>query len=115
MRRLPTQPVQLALLVVGRADRELPGGAGQPLQRAVDLGQGVGPRAPQLEDLGAVDQALAAERDEVGIVVAPAAEALGPALRPMQVEQLLAPLDHGAVAVVHDHGRDLAGRDRRPG
>lgn len=97
------QAQQFGALVVGRARGGVAGGlrVGAGLLR---LGQGVGPLAVQLHDLGAVDAALPAVRLEAGLGGAPAAEGAGPLGGAVDVEGVPARDDHGAV--------DDAGRDR---
>ena len=61
--------------------------------------------------LGPVEQALAPVGDQVRLGGAPAGQHGRPLLGPAQVEQLLAALEHAAVDVAHDHGRQLARLD----
>jgi hypothetical protein len=64
-----------------------------------------------LQDLGAVHQALAAERHQVRVGRAPVAQRRRPLLRPADVEGLLARRDHAAVGDPGDDRRHLTGSD----
>ena len=64
----------------------------------------------QLHDLGAMHQAVAAERDEIRLRVTPVGQRRRPLLRPTQIEDLLAGLDHAAVDGAGDDLRHLVGR-----
>ena len=120
--RLPAEPARLAVrglrLVqlaaeavelaapVGRLRRRTPVEAvGEPRGGAVRLRERVVPRALELEDLRAMDETPARERDEVGLLAAPAREHPGPLPRAAHLEHVLAREDDGAV--------DHPGRDRR--
>ena len=75
----------------------------------------VGCRRPGAVDepkLGTVEQALAAEQDEVRLRLDPSIERLRPLARSPQVEDPVARLDDGAVDHAGDQRRHLAGRDR---
>ncbi len=66
----------------------------------------------ELQQLGAIDEASSAERDEIRLRVQPRLQCHRPFLRPMQVEDRLEGLDRGAVDRP-DHDRpDFACRDR---
>ena len=58
-----------------------------------------------------MQQALAAVRHQVRLGRAPVAQRRRPLLRPPQVEDLLAGVDHAAVGDPGHDGRDVAGRD----
>ena len=125
--RLPAEPARLAVrglrlaqlaaeavelaAPVGRLRRRTPVEAvGEPRGGAPRLRERVVPRALELEDLRAVDETPARERDEVGLLAAPAREHPGPLPRAAHLEHVLAREDDGAV----DHpGRDR--REARPG
>ena len=110
LRELAPQPVQLALLVDGGAHSGL-----SPLQQSLVRPlrglERIRPRAVQLHDLGAVDEAIPAERDEVRLRVTPVRQRRRPLLRPAQVQHLLAGLDHAAVDGAGDDLGDLVGDD----
>ena len=106
------QPVQLGLLVVGIARRRA---AGQRLAGPLRLGQRLVPAAVELQDLRAVDQALAPVRHEVRLGVAPAGHRLGPLPGPAGVEGLAALDQHGAVHDPGDRDRHLVGDDGHHG
>ena len=59
-----------------------------------------------------MNEALPAERDHVGLGVAPRRQRPRPLLRAPQIEHLLARLDHAAVHEARDEGRELARCDR---
>ena len=63
-----------------------------------------GHAAEQLEDLGAVQEAVAAVEHELLLGVAPADERLRPRSASAEVEQLRAGVDHGAVGVTGGQG-----------
>ncbi len=111
-RKLATQPVQLGLLVVGHADRRVHRRTGQMVTRPLRFVHRTGPFAAELQDLGAVDETLAAIGNEVGLAVAPAGKRRRPFLGSAIVEGLVAGLDDGAVDEPGDERRHLAGRDR---
>ena len=77
------------------------------------LGTRVLPRTMEAHELGAVDEAVAAERDEVRLRIEPARERGCPLLRATQVVQLVAGLDDRAVDDARHDRRDLAGDHRR--
>jgi hypothetical protein len=64
------------------------------------------------EDLGAVHQAVAAVRDQVGLRGAPAGQGGRPLLRAAHLEDLLARLDRGAERETGDERRHGSGVDR---
>ena len=70
------------------------------------------PRAVQLEELGAVRQATARERDEVRLPVAPVGEGGRPFLRAPELERVPAGEDDAAVDDPRDDRGQLAGSDR---
>ncbi len=71
-----------------------------------------GPRAVQMEELGAVRQATARERDEVRLSVAPVREGGRPFLRAPELGCVPAGEDDAAVDDSRDDRGQLAGRDR---
>ncbi len=105
---LAPKPVELAAQVERAAENKLAPRVGEPVTCALHLVQRVGPGATQLHDLGSMDQALAAVQHELGLCITPAAECSRPLVRPTNVEQLLARLDHGAVRVADRDRRDLS-------
>ena len=111
LRELAAQPVQLALLVEGGTDRRLRPPE-EPLARPLRRVDRVRPGAAQLHDLGAMHQAVAAERDEIRLRVAPVRQRRRPLLRPTQIEDLLARLDHAAVDGPGDDLGHLVGHHR---
>ena len=80
------------------------------LERLLGLGDRLGPGAVQLQDLGAMHQALPAIGHELRLRLAPAAQGRRPLLGPPHVEHVLAHLDHRAV---HDPGNDRRHLTRR--
>ena len=75
IREVAAQPVQLGLLVERLADRGLRRRPREPLLGPSRLVDRLGPRAVESLQLGPIDEAPAAERNEVGLRVAPAASA----------------------------------------
>ena len=67
----------------------------------------------QRHDLGAVDEALSSERDEIGLRLAPSREGVGPLPCSAQVENHVTGLDHGAVDDAADDRRRLTRRHAR--
>ena len=65
----------------------------------------------ELHQLGPIDETAPTERDEIGLIVAPAAECRRPLLGTAQVEDGLEGLDRGAVDDPGDDRRNLAGGD----
>lgn len=61
----------------------------------------------QLQDLRAVNKALAAKRHQIRLLIAPLAQRRRPFVRPAQVEHLLAGHDDCAVDLPRDERRDL--------
>ena len=110
LRELAAEPVQLGLLVEGGTDRRL-SAREEPLTRTPRRAARARPLAVQLHDLGAMDQAVAAERDQVRLRVAPVGQCRRPLLRPAQIEDLLACLDHAAVDRAGDDLGHLVGHD----
>ena len=107
-----TQSMQLGLTVVCLS-------CDRPVGRIVRVGGGLAclirrllPCPVELGQLGAVDLALAAVRNEVRLGFAPSGQRRGPLLGPAQVEQALARLDDRAVDDPDDDRRDLPGRRR---
>ena len=66
------------------------------------------PSATQLQDLGAIEQALAAVAHQIRSTGTPLCERHGPLERPTQIEDLLAGLKHAAVDVTCQDGRYVA-------
>ncbi len=113
LRELPAQPVQLGLLVAGHADHHRrAGGITKPVAGLPHFVHGIGPRAVELHELGAMHQALTAERHQIRLGIAPAGQRRGPLLRPAQIEDLLTRRDHPAVGDPGNHRGHLAGGDR---
>jgi hypothetical protein len=76
---LPSQTMDLPLPIVGLAAGELvENPPGEPLGRSPRLLQGLLPRAPELHDLGTMDEAEAVVGDHLGLALAPPGEGLGP-------------------------------------
>ena len=71
-----------------------------------------GPRAMQLQDLGATHQALTAEADEIRLRRAPSIERGRPFVRAPEIEDFMAGLDHAAIDVAGGNRRYLAGGHR---
>ena len=112
LRELAAQPLDLGQLVVGRSEHIPCRWAGEPLARSTGGFEGVRPRALQLEDLAAMDETVASERNEVGLRVAPARERLRPLPRATEIEHRLTQGDHLAVGDPGEHRRNLVCRDR---
>jgi hypothetical protein len=113
LRELPAQPVQLGLLVAGHADHHRwTAGIRKPVAGLPQFVHGIGPRAVELHDLGAMHQTLTAEGHQVQLRVAPARQGRGPLLCPAQIEDLLARRDHTAVGDPGNHRGHLTGGDR---
>ena len=74
-------------------------GCGEPIAGVSGFDERFGPRPEQFQDLGAVQEAVAAVEHELLLGVAPADERLGPRSAPAEVEQLRARVDHRAVRV----------------
>jgi hypothetical protein len=66
----------------------------------------------QVEDLGAVDQALAGEGDHVRLLAAPGRQRGGPLVGAAPLQDFLAGVDHRAVHGAGKGWRHLAGHDR---
>ena len=113
LREVAAQPMELGLLVERFAHRGFRRRPREPLLRPSRLVDGLGPRAVESLQLGPVHEAPAAERNEIGLRVAPRRERLRPLLGTTQVEDLLEGIDRGAVHDPDDDRRDLAGRDRQ--
>ena len=90
---LAAEPVQLAALVPRVAHRRRPV---EPEARGLRGGGRLRPRTSHPQHLGAVDQALAAVRDQVGVGVAPRAQREDPLLGAGDLEQPLAGDDRPA-------------------
>ncbi len=74
--------------------------------------QGVRPCALQLKDLTAVDETVAAERNDVGLCIAPTSERLCPLPRATEIEHRLTQGDHLTVGDPREHRRHLVCGDR---
>ena len=90
---------QLGLLVAGHAERRLSSRRGKPFVGPPSLDHRLRPGAAQLQELGAMHQALAPVRSEIGLAVAPDAQRRRPLLGPRHVESVLTRLDHRAVTM----------------
>ena len=77
---------------------------GEAIASAFGLDEGVGPRSEQLEDLGAMKEAVTTVEHELLLGVAPARHRFRPRSAPTEVEQLHAGVDHAAVGVAGGHG-----------
>ena len=104
------QPVDLGELIVGGARLRLRRRSGEPLAGALRLAEGVRPGAVQAHQLGAADEAVRAEGDEVGVGGAPALERRRPLLGAAEVEERVARADDAAVHGAGDERADLAAR-----
>src|SRR6266542_5994555 len=107
--------MELGLLVDGVTGGALVSALGEELEGALDLRESVGPGAVESHELGTVDEALAAEKHEIGLRAAPVAESVGPLLGTTEVVGTPAGVDHGAIHDAGDDGGDLAGRDGEHG
>ena len=87
LRELAAQPVELGLPIEGLADRRV-ARLGQLLEGSLGLLDGVLPGAVELHELGPVEHALAAIRDQIGLRLAPSGECRCPLLGPPQIEDL---------------------------
>ena len=114
LRRLEpaTQSVELGQLVDRLPDGWLRRRSRQPLPRTLCLVGRLAPRAVESQQLRAKDEAVAAERDHVGLRLPPALQGRGPFLGTAEVEHRLARLDDRAV---HDPRRGRATSRRRYG
>ena len=109
---LPTQTMNLAFQVArlrrGRLIHRLleaPTGAVRLLQR-------IGPVSLELHQLGAMDEATARERQEVGLALTPTSEGCRPLAGAAKLVDLFTRQDHSAVDDPGDHRRERFGRDR---
>ena len=105
-REVALEPMKLALAVERLADGSLVGEPGAGLARLLER---FAPGAAHLHDLGAVDQAAAAEHREVRLLLAPTRHRGGPLLRAAQLVELPAAVDHAAVDEARGNRRHLAG------
>ena len=120
--RLPAEPTRVAVRRLGsgevplhaedfacdvcRLARSPAVAAGEAArERSLSLLDGLAPVAVELEDLRAMHQAAAAERNKVGLAFAPPRQRRRPLPRPTQLVRILAGEDHAAV--------DDAAHDRR--
>ena len=110
---LPPQPMDLPLSVVGLAAGELVEDAPrEPLGGSPRLLQGLLPRAAQLHDLGAVDEAETVVGDHLGLALAPPRQRLGPL---PGVAELVGVATEGDRVAVDDPGDDRRQLARRGG
>ena len=79
---------------------------------AFGLLQCVRPCPTQLHQLGAMDEAAARERQEVGLALTPARQRRRPLACAAKLVDLFAREDHSAVDDPGDHRRERLGRDR---
>ena len=110
-RKIAAQPVHLGLLVEGVGGRLPVDPPRHALRRAPGLVDRLGPRAAELHQLGAVNQAGPAERDEIGLRRAPARERGRPFARAVHHVELAAARDRGAVDEPRRHRSQAACRD----
>ena len=82
-----------------------------PLHGQIELGEGLVEGALRPHDLAAVHRALAGEWHQPGLLGTPCRQGRGPSRRTIEVPDLLAGLDHGAVDVSGEDDGYLAGRD----
>src|SRR5690242_14606213 len=94
--------MKLGLLVVGGTHRGMARGSRQSRAGVVDLLHRIRPIAPQLHDLGPMDEALAAERHEVRLSLAPPAESSRPVAGAFRVECSNARFDDRAIGNARD-------------
>src|SRR5688572_19745479 len=88
-RHIAAQPVNLGQFVesgAGWIPERILMRAG-PFAGALSLGQGLGPVTALTEDFGAVDEALATERDDLGLRGDPSIERCGPFARAAEIKQ----------------------------
>ena len=104
LRELALQPAYLAAQVGGPCHRGLVGHGFRAAVGPLRLGERVLPRSLQAQDLGPVDRAAAREGEQVGLLVAPAGERIGPLACAPKLVNVLAGEDDPAV--------DDAGHDR---
>jgi hypothetical protein len=104
--------MQLSLLIMRGAHSRPLDRPTQPKARLTCLLQGVRPLPAKLQHLAAVDEALAAKRQKLGLGITPCAQRRGPRMDPPKVEQFAARLDHAAIRVAHDDRGHFPGRDR---
>ncbi len=76
------------------AERAGVDGCGEPIAHVPRLDESFGPRTEQLEDLGAVQEAVTPVEDELLLRVTPPDERVGPGSAAFEVEQLRAGVDH---------------------
>jgi cysteine desulfurase len=83
----------------------------EPPPGSLSLLDGVIPRAMHLQYLCLVHVAPSREPDQVGLIVAPTPQRLGPFDRPPECETFVASFDHAAIHDACDHRGDVARRD----
>jgi hypothetical protein len=83
----------------------------QPIARLSSRVDSFRPRAVQLQDLGAPDEALPAIRHEIWLGLTPTRQGGRPLLRSMEIENLQASFDDAAVHVADHERRHLASVD----
>ena len=109
-REVAAEPVDLALQVRGlRGSRWVR----RPLEAAIGavrLLERLRPVAVELHQLSAMDEAAAGERQQVGLLLPPAAQRGRPLTRPAHIVDLLAKHDHAAVDDPGGDRRELARR-----
>ena len=104
--------MHLSLPVAGLGHGLRVGAAGASPLGSSRLSERALPVALQLHDLGAVDQAPAAEGDQVRLPLAPLRQNRRPFPGPADLERRLTGEDHAAVDDAGDDRRQLAGRSR---
>ena len=107
--------MDFAHLIEGRTQRPASVWEGEPLRGPLGPFESILPGPMQLQKLGAPHQAMAAVRNQVRLRRAPLLQRRRPLLRPLQVEDLAAALEHAAINSAGVQRRDLAGghRDHR--
>ncbi len=109
-RKIAAQPVHLGLLVEGVGGRLPVDPPRHALRCTAGLVDCLGPRSAELHQLGAVNQAGPAERDELGLRRAPARERGRPFARAVHHVELAAARDRGAVDEPRRHRSQAARR-----
>ena len=111
-REVAAEAVHLGLLVEGITHRRVVSRC-QALTGSLGFVHRGLPSTRQRHDLGAVDEALSSERDEIGLCLAPPRESVGPLPCSAQVENHVTRLDDGAIDDAADDRRRLTGRHAR--
>ncbi len=109
--KFAAQSMEIGLQVEGSADPRPSHGLREALTGSLRLAHRIPPGALQLHELGAVHEALAAIGNEARLRRAPLGQRRRPLPRPVQIEDLLAVLEHRTVDDAHADRRHLAGRD----